>query len=86
MSTLVIEPRSRRARQRLAAIVGGALIATALITVAVTRDGHKANAARPAPAAATPRLDPSQDPLVIRFGHHQPQAVEDPLIIRYGQG
>jgi hypothetical protein len=85
MTTVSIEQRRRRVPLRLAAAVGGVVVASTLVTFAVTRDGDEPTTPRPADAASTPALDPSEDPLVVRFGQPETESVDDPLIIRYGR-
>ena len=85
MTTVSIERPRRRAPLRLAAVVGGMVVASTLVTVAVTRDGDEPSTPRPAEAVSTPTFDPSQDPLFVRFGQPEPEPVDDPLIVRYGQ-
>jgi hypothetical protein len=85
MTTASIERRRLRMPLRLAAAFGGVVVAATAVTVAVTRDGEEPRTPRPAEAVSTPTFDPSQDPLVVRFGQPEPQPVNDPLIVRYGQ-
>lgn len=85
MSTVSIERRGRRAPLRLAAVVGCIAVTSTLVTVAVTRDGDERRIPRPAESVSTPTFDPSEDPLVVRFGQSESEPVDDPLIVRYGQ-
>jgi hypothetical protein len=81
MTTVSIE---RRSRMPLLAFVGAVVVASTLVTVAVTRDGDEPSTPPPANAVSTPTFDPAQDPLVARFGQPEPEPIDDPLILRFG--
>ena len=85
MTTVSIERRRPRPIRRLMAVVGGVVVAATLVTVAVARDGDEPTTPRPPEAVSTPTINPSEDPLVVRYGQPQPEPVTDPLIVRYGQ-